>query len=111
METPQQIPLIRLKQHVRADDFTDDDDLLQAYLNAAIEATLRATNRSLEELMALGGGLMPLPVQQAVLLLAGHWYNQREAVSAGQMHAVPYGYDALVKPFRRLGKTMEGTSL
>ena len=43
-------------------------------------------------------GLMILPM----MMLAAHWYNQRESVSTVQMHAVPDALQALIKPFRKL---------
>lgn len=49
------------------------------------------------------GEQLPATLQQAVLLIAGHWYNQREAVSGVQMAEVPYTLQALVKPYRKLG--------
>lgn len=94
-----------LKKHVRADDFSDDDDYLAHLLNAAEEYVCTATNRDTAELLALGGGdELPASLTQAVLLIAGHWYNQREAVSGVQMAEVPYTLQALVKPYRKLGK-------
>jgi len=39
-----------LKKHVRAEDFSDDDELLGVYLNAAKEAVIKATCRTEEEL-------------------------------------------------------------
>ena len=45
---------------------------------------------------------LPSQLQQAVIMLAGHWYNQREAVSGVQMAEVPYTLQALIKPFRKL---------
>lgn len=93
-----------LKKHVRADDFSDDDDYLSHLLEAAEEYVCTATNRSVGELLEIGGGeALPVTLQQAVLLIAGHWYNQREAVSGVQMAEVPYTLQALVKPFRKLG--------
>ena len=91
-----------LKKHVHADDFTADDEYLQHLLDAAEEYVVNATNRSAEELANLGGGELPAMLQQAVLLTAGHWYNQREAVAGVQMHEVPYTLQALIKPFRKL---------
>lgn len=94
-----------LKKHVRADDFCDDDAYLLHLLDAAEEYVCTATNRPADELLELGGGeQLPATLQQAVLLIAGHWYNQREAVSGVQMSEVPYTLQALVKPFRKLGK-------
>ena len=94
-----------LKQHVRADDFSDDDNYLKHLIGAAEEFVRTSTNRTDEDLKVLGGGEdWPKPLQQAVLLIAGHWYNQREAVSGVQMAEVPYTLQALVKPYRKLAK-------
>lgn len=97
------VDLALLKRHVRADDFGDDDEYLSHLLDAAEEYVTSATNREAGELLALGGGdHLPVPLQQAVLLVAGHWYNQREAVSGAQMAEVPYTLQALIKPYRKL---------
>lgn len=42
----------------------------------------------------------PVSIQQAILLLIGHWYAQREAVSAGPMMQVPLAVEALLSPYR-----------
>lgn len=91
-----------LKKHVRADDFADDDDYLEHLLCAAYEYVAKASNRSCSELLDLGGGFMPPTLQHAALLIAGHWYNQREAVSSVQMQEVPYTLQAMIKPYRKL---------
>lgn len=97
------VDLTLFKQHVRADDFGSDDAVLQFYLDAAVEAVITATNRTEAELLAMGDGTtLPKPLQQAAMMLAAHWYNQREAVSGTQMHEVPASLMALVKPFRKL---------
>ncbi|MBM6944614.1 MULTISPECIES: head-tail connector protein [Bacteroides] len=97
------VDIALLKQHVRADDFSDDDQYLAHLLEAAEQYVTEATNRSSDELLAMGGGEhLPATLQQAVLLIAGHWYNQREAVSGVQMAEVPYTLQALIKPYRKL---------
>lgn len=96
------VDIALLKMHVRADDFSDDDAYLQHLLDAAEQYVCKATNRTGEELAKLGGGKLPVTLQQAVLLIAGHWYNQREAVSGVQMAEVPYTLQALIKPYRKL---------
>lgn len=93
-----------LKQHVRADDFSDDDQYLAHLLEAAEQYVCATTNRTSDELVELGDGKLPVMLQQAVLLAAGHWYNQREAVSGVQMAEVPYTLQALIKPYRKLVK-------
>ena len=92
------------KKHVRADDFVDDDVLMQHYVDAAEAHVIQATNRTDAELQELGGGSYPAQIKQAVLLLAGHWYNQRESVAGVQMHEVPDALQALIKPFRKLAE-------
>ena len=96
------VDLELLKKHVRADDFADDDDYLAHLLDAAEQYVCTATNREAVELLEMGGGKLPAMLQQAVLLIAGHWYNQREAVSGVQMAEVPYTLQALIKPYRKL---------
>ena len=91
-----------LKAHVRADDFADDDAYLQHLLDTAEEYVAQATNRTTAELVDLGGGMLPYSLTHAVLLIAGHWYNQREAVGSASMAEVPYTPTALIKPYRKL---------
>lgn len=45
---------------------------------------------------------VPPAIRQAILLLVGHWYNSREAVSPAQIKELPFGVEALLSPYRRL---------
>jgi len=96
------VTLELLKKHVRADEFSDDDAYLLHLLDAAERYVLDATGRTTDELLAAGGGTIPTTLKHAILLIAGHWYNQREAVSGVQMSEVPYTLQALIKPYRLL---------
>lgn len=42
----------------------------------------------------------PPDVEIAVLLLVGHWYENRESVSQGSFQEVPMGVDMLLAPYR-----------
>lgn len=95
------VSLALFKKHVRADDFADDDEYLQHLLAAAEESVVTATNRTAEEIVG-SYGEFPVPLKHAVMMLAAHWYNQRESVSGVQMHEVPDALQALVKPYRIL---------
>lgn len=94
------VSLALFKKHVRCDDFDEDDEYLGHLLETAEEAVISATNRDLSELMS--GGDFPLRLKQAIMMLAAHWYNQRESVSGTQMYEVPDTLQALIRPFRKL---------
>lgn len=95
------VSLELFKKHVRADDFAGDDEYLCHLLETAEEAVIRATHRSGIEIIESNGGCFPLALQHAVMMLAAHWYNQRESVSNSQMHEVPDSLQSLIKPFRK----------
>ena len=42
---------------------------------------------------------VPMPLRQAMLLLVGHWYANREAVAAGNLGPLPFAVDALLYPY------------
>lgn len=43
---------------------------------------------------------VPAALRHAGMLLVGHWYMNREAVSDGAMASVPVAFDALIAPYR-----------
>ena len=96
-----ELDIMLLKKQVRADDFYQDDAYLQHLLDSATETIVTYTNREKAELVDDEGNL-PKMLQQATLMLAAHWYNQRESVSTVVMHEVPDSIQTLVKPFRKL---------
>lgn len=96
------VSLALFKKHVRADDFADDDEYLEHLLESAEVSIINATNRSERELVDGNAGEFPTPLKHAIMMLAAHWYNQRESVSSVQMHAVPDSLQSLVKPYRKL---------
>lgn len=97
------VSLALFKKHVRADDFADDDEYLQHLIDTAEVAIITATNRTEQELTDGNGGEFPTPLKHAIMMVAAHWYNQRESVSSVHMHEVPDALQALVKPYRKLG--------
>lgn len=96
------VSLALFKKHVRADDFDDDDEYLEHLLNAAEASVITSTNRTYQELAEYGDGDFPSPLKHAIMMLAAHWYNQRESVSTAQMSEVPNSLQAIVKPYQRL---------
>ena len=96
------VSLSLLKKHVMADDFATDDVLLQQKLDAAEEFTVFYINRSLSELTEMGGGSLPAPIVQAILVLAGDMYANREDSSSQNMRPIPNGFRPLVAKYRKL---------
>jgi len=45
---------------------------------------------------------VPAPIKQAILLLVGHWYANREALANSTMTELPLAVAALTAPFRRV---------
>ena len=45
---------------------------------------------------------VPEPLRVALLMLIGHFYQNREAVSAGGMAELPLAVSALIAPYRRI---------
>ncbi|WP_173935142.1 head-tail connector protein [Chelativorans sp. Marseille-P2723] len=45
---------------------------------------------------------VPDPLKVAILLLVGHWYQNREAVSTAGMASLPFAVEALIAPYRRM---------
>lgn len=92
------IELDVVKTHLRVDG-VEEDQLIQSYLDAALahveqhcDRVLVATDPVLPAEMAL-----TKDVKQAVLLLVGHWYANREAVVIGGAPAeVPLAVNRLL---------------
>ena len=91
-----------LKNAVYADDICCDNELLSFYMDAAEQHIIGMTQRDEASLVEAGGGDLPIELKQAALLLAAHWYRQREAAADGSQSSVPYGIEALVKRWREL---------
>lgn len=50
----------------------------------------------------LATSTVPDPLKVAILLLVGHWYQNREAVSPAGMASLPFAVEALIAPYRRM---------
>ncbi|MDU7389335.1 head-tail connector protein [Atlantibacter hermannii] len=100
-----------VRKHCRIDDdFSGDDDLLAIYIGAAVRHVETWTRRTLYETATSPGYdenadhlLLTDDVKAAMLLLIGHWYENREATTPGQIMALPFAVDALLQPYRIYG--------
>lgn len=47
--------------------------------------------------------VVPAALKAAIMLLVGHWYQNREAVAENSLVELPMAVNALIAPFRRVG--------
>ena len=97
-----EVDLNLFKQCSRFDDYAVTDEVLQFRLDAAEEAVITWTARTRGELIAMGGGTLPLPLQQAIIALADHWQDNVGVMGQGAAQEMPYSLQALIKPYRKL---------
>lgn len=103
-----------IKLHVRLEpDFYDDDSLLDTYATAARRYVENHTGRNLYatsgEIPVDSEGsptdsdalVLDDDLTTAMLLLIGHWYENREAVAVGVSTAsMPLAVESLICPYR-----------
>lgn len=90
------LDLQQVKQHLII-DHNDDDQYLADLITVAEDAVRRDLNvYSLKELEDCSG-MLPASVIQAMLLLIGTFYANRETVTYGNVpHVVPHSYEYLI---------------
>lgn len=90
------------KQYVHATEFDDDDGIMQVILDSAESYVVRATGRTMDELVEMGGGTLPPQLTLATLMVAASRYAQPEGESTQQAHEVPFGITTMIKQYRKL---------
>lgn len=104
------LELVKAHCNIEA-DFTDDDKLLVVYTGAAVKYVENYTRRKLYESESSEGYqddpeslLLSDDVKNAMLLLIGQWYENREATNIGNItSALPFATEALLQPYRIYG--------
>ncbi|WP_395501827.1 head-tail connector protein [Ectopseudomonas mendocina] len=99
------VSLDRVKQHLRV-DHGEEDELIQAYLESAVAYVERYCDRQIVDPPPAEGEdpidpdkqmLLTKDLQQVMLLLVGHWFNNREAVVIGTIsNAIPMAVESLL---------------
>lgn len=105
------INLETVREHCRIDaDDTSEDSLLTIYIGAAKRHIEKWTRRNLYETNADAGFdtdddrlLLDDDIRLVILLLVGHWYANREAVSEQKKSEIPLAVDALLQPYKVYG--------
>jgi uncharacterized phage protein (predicted DNA packaging) len=94
------VQLYEIKKHLNIDaDFHDDGEYLMSLEEVAekvVETNIDTKLSNLED----GDGNIPSPLTQAMLLLIGNFYANRESVAFAQSTNVPLSYQYLIDLFR-----------
>ena len=98
------IPLDLAKKHLNIEDsFTDDDEYICGLIEAAEQAVRVHVNDDFDVIAEKNGGCIPTPLFQAVLLMVGQMYQNREIVGSKTV-ALPFGYQYLIDLYRNYNK-------
>ena len=94
------IPLELVKKHLNLDeDYIEDDEYILGLVGAAKGAVERALNASLDRLAEENGGEVPMAIVQAILLMVGNFYQNRE-ITGSKVAALPYNFEYLVNLYK-----------
>ncbi|KEY58501.1 head-tail connector protein [Serratia sp. DD3] len=88
-------------------DYEDaaEDQLLTIYVGAARKKAEKFINRNLYDVAVpeddADGVVISDDIKLALMLLVGHWYENREPVNIGNITStLPYTFEALMGPYR-----------
>lgn len=101
------ITLAEAKKHLNIDTvFTDDDTYIQSLINVAENVVQQHIDVELSSFEVL-----PSPLKQAMLLLIGNYYANRESVTFGAATPLPHAYQYLIALYKNYdGDKVNGTS-
>ena len=83
-----------IKKHLGV-DYDEDDLYIQQLFNVAEESVKVHLNGAIDDMIEY-----PLPIQQAMLLLTGTMYNNRETIGS-KLYSLPHSYDYLLSLYQK----------
>ena len=79
--------------------FTEDDKYIVGLIEMAEQAVRTHVNEDFESIAEKNGGCIPAPLFQAMLLLIGTMYQNREVVGTRSVK-LPYNYEYLIELYQ-----------
>ena len=96
------IEMLRAQCRIDIDD-TTEDEVLTLYYGAACRKAENFINRHLYEEVPEtdpDGLVIADDILLALMLLVGHWYENREESSDAAKTSIPFGFTSLIEPYR-----------
>jgi len=94
------IDLDTAKKHLNIESaFTEDDEYILGLIDMAEQAVRVHVNEDFEVLAEQNGGCLPAPLLQAMLLMVGNMYQNREPLGT-RNQALPFNYQYLIDLYR-----------
>lgn len=93
------VTVSEVKHHLRVEVTADD-----TYLGSLIDVAETAIGNELGHPLSFyedGNGALPTPLLQAIMILCGDLYNNRESVAFAAPHEVPRTLSYLLQPYRK----------
>ena len=101
------LQLYQIKKHLNIDeDFHSDDEYLVELAQAAQNVVEVHLDRPLDSLEN-EEGYIPSSLTQAMLLLIGTWYANRESVSFASNSVLPHSYDYIIALYKNYNREVE----
>lgn len=98
------ITLELAKKHLNVEqDYTLDDEYILGLIEAAEQAVRVHVNEDLEGLAEKNGCELPAPLLQAMLLMIGNLYQNREIVG-NKVLALPFNYQYLISLYQNFNR-------
>lgn len=94
------VPLDLAKKHLNIEeDFKEDDEYILNLIEVSESAVRVHVNENFADIAKRYGGCIPSPLLQAVLLMVGNLYQNRELVSNKAVE-LPFNYQYLIDLYR-----------
>lgn len=112
------VTLAEAKKHLNIESyFTDDDTYIETLIDVSFNAIInRCNNQTWIDSgvtlatefadIVVSGSTIPIPIKQAVLLMVGNLYANREPVSFGSPVNIPYTLEFLIAPYINYENTL-----